>query len=77
MKNIAESLASAMNKKGPDNELNVIVTTDGDAPKGFALKSFEGMDGLYHGRLSHDDIIKLLEHANVKAVELDSENTIM
>jgi hypothetical protein len=77
MKNIAENLAAAMEKTSPDDKFSVIVTTTGDAPKGFALTSFEGLDGLYHGKLSHADIQKLSQHANVKAVELDGENTVM
>jgi citrate lyase alpha subunit len=77
MKTISENLASAMTKSSSEDKLGVIVTTSGEIPKEFNLKAFEGLDGLYHGQLSHDDIKKLAKTAKVKMVELDQENTIL
>lgn len=77
MKTISENLASAMTKSGSEGKLGIIVTTGGTIPEEFNLKAFEGLDGLYHGQLSHTDIKKLAKVPKVKMVELDAENTIL
>lgn len=76
MKTISENLASAMTKSNVEDKLGIIVTTSGEIPKEFNLKAFDGLDGLYHGQLSHDDIKKLAKIPKVKMVELDEEQTI-
>ena len=57
MKTIAENLAKAMaNTISPEKKMGIIVTTTGSIPEEFNLKPFEGLDGLYHGQLSHAEI---------------------
>jgi hypothetical protein len=77
MKTISENLASAMTKTSLEDKLGVIVTISGEIPKEFKLKSFDGLDGLYHGQLSHADIKKLAKVSKVKMIELDGENTVL
>jgi hypothetical protein len=77
MDNIAENLAAAMAHNKPEDKLDILVTTSGRQPEGFDLKGFDGLDGLYYGRLTHAEINKLAQHPSVKAVELDINNTVL
>jgi hypothetical protein len=77
MDNIDENLAAAMATDNPEDKLDILVTTSGPQPEGFNLKGFEGLDGLYYGRLTHAEIKRLAKDPNVKAVELDINNTVL
>ena len=77
MSAIAENLVAAMSKTSPENKLSVIVTSKETIPAGFNLKSFQGLTGLYHGKLNHHEIKKLAKLPHVQSVELDGENTIL
>ncbi len=76
MSAIAENLVAAMSNTNPENKISVIVTAKDAIPAGFNLKSFQGLTGLYHGKLNHHEIKKLAQLPHVQSVELDAENTV-
>ncbi len=76
MENITANLGAAIAGSNPEDKHNVIVTTAGKQPEGFGLKSFEGLDGLFTGQLTPVEIKELAKNADVKAIDLDIENSI-
>jgi hypothetical protein len=77
MKKIAANLESSLVTTPANDKIAVLVTTNGVLPKTFKLKAFEGLEGIYHGQVTRDEINKLAKHAKVKTVELDEENRIL